>query len=146
MKQMNRIIRSIIFSLLLLMTGTIVQADSISYSYDANGNRVTLLNNGMNRSNPTDETERKPGSESLGQHRITIYPNPTDGRISVEITGTGSLEESAITVYGIMGNMVYNDSEIDVENEIDLTTCPDGMYILVIKIGSDIGIWKIIKI
>lgn len=146
MKQMNRIIRSIIFSLLLLMTGTIAQADSISYSYDANGNRVTLLNNGMNRSNPTDETERKPGSESLGQHRITIYPNPTDGRISVEITGTGSLEESAITVYGIMGNMVYNDSEIDVENEIDLTTCPDGMYILVIKIGSDIGIWKIIKI
>ena len=146
MKQMNRIIRSIIFSLLLLMTGTIAQADSISYSYDANGNRVTLLNNGMNRSNPTDETERKPGSESLGQHRITIYPNPTDGRISVEITGTGSLEESAIPVYGIMGNMVYNDSEIDVENEIDLTTCPDGMYILVIKIGSDIGIWKIIKI
>ncbi len=146
MKQMNRIIRSIIFSLLLLMTGTIAQADSISYSYDANGNRVTLLNNGMNRSNPTDETERKPGSESLGQHRITIYPNPTDGRISVEITGSGSLEESAITVYGIMGNMVYNDSEIDVENEIDLTTCPDGMYILVIKIGSDIGIWKIIKI
>ena len=146
MKQMNRIIRSIIFSLLLLMTGTIAQADSISYSYDANGNRVTLLNNGMNRSNPTDETERKPSSESLGQHRITIYPNPTDGRISVEITGTGSLEESAITVYGIMGNMVYNDSEIDVENEIDLTTCPDGMYILVIKIGSDIGIWKIIKI
>ena len=146
MKQMNRVIRSIIFSLLLLMTGTIAQADSISYSYDANGNRVTLLNNGMNRSNPTDETERKPSSESLGQHRITIYPNPTDGRISVEITGTGSLEESAITVYGIMGNMVYNDSEIDVENEIDLTTCPDGMYILVIKIGSDIGIWKIIKI
>ena len=146
MKQMNRIIRSIIFSLLLLMTGTIAQADSISYSYDANGNRVTLLNNGMNRSNPTDETERKPSSESLGQHRITIYPNPTDGRISVEITGTGSLEESAITVYGIMGNMVYNDSEIDVENEIDLTTCPDGMYILIIKIGSDIGIWKIIKI
>ena len=134
MKQMNRVIRSIIFSLLLLMTGTIVQADSISYSYDANGNRVTLLNNGMNRSNPTDETERKPSSESLGQHRITIYPNPTDGRISVEITGAGSLEESAITVYGIMGNMVYNDSEIDVENEIDLTTCPDGMYILVIKI------------
>ena len=146
MKQMNRVIRSIIFSLLLLMTGTIAQADSISYSYDANGNRVTLLNNGMNRSNPTDETERKPSSESLGQHRITIYPNPTDGRISVEITGTGSLEESAITVYGIMGNMVYNDSEIDVENEIDLTTCPDGMYILIIKIGSDIGIWKIIKI
>ena len=146
MKQMNRVIRSIIFSLLLLMTGTIAQADSISYYYDANGNRVTLLNNGMNRSNPTDETERKPSSESLGQHRITIYPNPTDGRISVEITGTGSLEESAITVYGIMGNMVYNDSEIDVENEIDLTTCPDGMYILIIKIGSDIGIWKIIKI
>ena len=146
MKQMNRVIRSIIFSLLLLMTGTIAQADSISYSYDANGNRVTLLNNGMNRSNPTDESERKPGSESLGQHRVTIYPNPTDGRISVEITGTGSLEESAITVYGIMGNMVYNDSEIDVENEIDLTTCPDGMYILIIKIGSDIGIWKIIKI
>lgn len=146
MKQMNRVIRSIIFSLLLLMTGTIAQADSISYSYDANGNRVTLLNNGMNRGNPTDESERKPGNESLGQHRITIYPNPTDGRISVEITGTGSLEESAITVYGIMGNMVYNDSEIDVENEIDLTTCPDGMYILVIKIGSDIGIWKIIKI
>ena len=146
MKQANRFFLPIIFSLLFLMIGTTAHADSISYSYDANGNRISLLNNGMNRGNPTDETERKPGSESLGQHRITIYPNPTDGRISVEITGSGSLEESAITVYGIMGNMVYNDSEIDVENEIDLTTCPDGMYILVIKIGSDIGIWKIIKI
>jgi len=146
MKQADRFLLPIIFSLLFLMIGTTSHADSISYSYDANGNRISLLNNGMNRGNPTDETERKPSSESLGQHRITIYPNPTDGRISVEITGTGSLEESAITVYGIMGNMVYNDSEIDVENEIDLTTCPDGMYILVIKIGSDIGIWKIIKI
>ena len=146
MKQANRFFLPIIFSLLFLMIGTTSHADRIRYTYDASGNRDTLSVITMNRGNLPDESKRKPDSENLGQHRITIYPNPTDGRISVEITGSGSLEESAITVYGIMGNMVYNDSEIDVENEIDLTTCPDGMYILVIKIGSDIGIWKIIKI
>ena len=146
MKQASRFLLPIIFSLLFLMIGTTSHADSISYSYDANGNRISLLNNGMNRGNLTDETERKPSSESLGQHRVTIYPNPTEGRISVEITGVGSLDESAITVYGVVGNMVYSVSEIDAVNEIDLTACPDGLYLLVIRIGSDIGIWKIIKI
>ena len=146
MKQANRFFLPIIFSLLFLMIGTTSHADRIRYTYDASGNRDTLSVITMNRGNLPDESKRKPDSENLGQHRITIYPNPTDGRISVEITGVGSLDESAITVYGVVGNMVYSDSEIDAVNEIDLTACPDGLYLLIIRIGSDIGTWKIIKI
>lgn len=122
-------------------------ADRIIYSYDASGNRtqsqreIRLLGDGQSQ-----EEDSQPRQEKLSLHTITIYPNPTDGKLSVEITGAESLEGASITIYGISGSIVYYDNEPGMTNDIDLTICPTGMYLLIIRVEGETSMWKIIKI
>lgn len=148
MKRTDRLLQPIILSLsLLCVRPVMIHADRIQYSYDAIGNRILserelpLRNNG--NGSPSDTISRH---DMLSSHRITILPNPTDGRLIVEITGIETVDNTSIVVYNNNGSIVYSNAQIQAENEIDLTSCPSGMYLLIIKLDNETKIWKIIKI
>ena len=64
-----------------------VHADgTINYTYDGSGNRISADRIINLRQAETDSTGKvKPMLHELISHRITIYPNPTDGNFSIEI-------------------------------------------------------------
>lgn len=125
-----------------------IHADRILYNYDASGNRVLSHREITFRTDSlAQDSDRLPRHHELSLHKITIHPNPTEGRICVEITGTESLTGASITIYAPSGSVVYQDNELDVLNEIDLTQCPNGVYILIIRLSNaEASNWKIIKI
>lgn len=149
MKQMNRFTRSIILIVLLLcLFSVFVYADRIQYSYDASGNRthsrtMTLRGGGTEES---QDTARNTLREKLGGHQISVYPNPTEGQFSVEIARIESVESASITIYSMTGGIVYQTDKPEARNDIDLTSCPDGMYLMVIRINGAASTWKVIKI
>ncbi len=146
MKKISRKVVLILLTSFLGMCATAVYADRILYTYDPSGNRtqahkeITLRGQG-----DSDDSDLELRRESLSLHRITIYPNPTQGRFSVEITGDGYLEGASITIYGMRGNVVYSNAEPEVENNIDLSECSNGVYLLIIKVDGEVSTWKIIK-
>ena len=146
MKRNHQPLRHILILLSVLYCSAVF-ADRIIYSYDASGNRtqsqreIRLLGDGQSQ-----EEDSQPRQEKLSLHTITIYPNPTDGKLSVEITGAESLEGASITIYGISGSIVYYDNEPEMTNDINLTICPTGMYLLIIRVEGETSMWKIIKI
>ena len=146
MKRTKRLSWPIIFSLLICLCFQVVYARRVLYSYDSSGNRtqahkeITLRGEG-----DVDNTDSEPRNEILSLHRITIYPNPTKGQLSVEITGEGSLEGASITIYSMNGSVVYSNNEPEGENNINLSESPNGIYLLIIRVDGETSSWKIIK-
>ena len=146
MKRTYHFIRWMICTLLLCAFVNSVYADRVVYTYDSSGNRTRARKEIVLRSEGSQEEDSLPQRQNLSLRHVTIYPNPTKGRLRVEITGGGSFEGASLTVYSISGSIVCNLSELDAVNDTDLSQCPNGMYMLVIRVDGESSSWKIIKI
>lgn len=136
-----------LFSLIAFAFISNANADRIQYTYDASGNRIQAQRQILLRDSEGDsDRERNPMFHELTNYRITIYPNPTEGRFCVEITGTETFENSSMTIYNISGNIIYYNAQPEAVNDIDMTICPNGLYLLVIRVDGETSSWKIIKI
>ena len=134
------------FFLMSLFTVSVHADGLINYNYDEAGNRVSAVHVINLRQAETDSTGKvKPMIHELTSHRITVYPNPTDGNFSVEIGNPETIEQASITIYSMSGTIIYREDEPDAVNEIDITSSPDGMYLLIIRIDGESSTWKIIK-
>ena len=76
-------------------------ADRIENHYDSAGNRLTsekiiiFTRGSVNGKAP----EEKMYQDSLASTRITIYPNPTEGDLKIDIEGVSDFGSSALTLY-----------------------------------------------
>ena len=43
------------------------------------------------------------------------------------------------------GTMLYHNDNPETVNEIDITSCPNGIYLLIIAVKEEKSTWKIIK-
>lgn len=146
MKKKDRSLRPIIISLFLFVPTLYVHADRVLYTYDAAGNRtITQREIIYNRQSDGDSSEQRTYQDSLSFSRITIYPNPTQGDLKIEITGTDSFDDSSMGIYSMNGILLYHKDRLSAVNEIDITDYPDATYLFVIRINGKNSVWKIIK-
>ena len=67
---------------------------------------------------------------------VSVFPNPTDGHVTVEILGL-ELEKSAIIVSDISGRNIVHLTEIEEINALDITEQSAGIYFLRVKTGDE---------
>ena len=62
---------------------------------------------------------------------ISVYPNPTDGKILIDLNGTGFL---SIKIFDALGRVVYNQPlnavEQDQKLRLNINSAADGIYVL----------------
>ena len=80
-------------------------------------------------------------NESSFEESFSIYPNPTEGIVTVK--GTGILE---VRVLNMMGQEIQNVTVTDSSTTIDLTTQPAGCYFIEVVGEQGREINKILKI
>lgn len=129
----NYLTIAILFVILALNT----RSEEYYFSYDGAGNRVKRSLISAKRINSSDTT--------VFEKNITIYPNPTNGIITLEIEGLEIDDNSKIVIYDIQGEEVYSKENIDNNLIIDLTDQVSGVYLLDIYINDERSYWKIIK-
>lgn len=119
----------------------------IVFTYDAAGNRKTReIVLGKSSAAISDSTSIiEPVSELMDEMKITIYPNPTQGKLSVEITNMPQDAAGEITIHDIEGKLMQKMKDLKTLSKLDLSTYPTGMFILSIRIGQKVSEWKIIK-
>lgn len=119
-------------------------AQGVSYAYDEAGNRIKreIV---ISKKQMVAVPEKKVSSYSdmLSDHQIRIAPNPTKGRVKVSILNNDANFD--VRVYSSNGKMLLSQSSVRNRTEIDLTSQPNGIYILVISLGQRETTWKIIK-
>ena len=73
-----------------------------------------------------------------------IYPNPTNGILSIEAPNNNNNVIDKVVVVDLLGKIILE--EIPVHNEINLERFTKGTYILQIYYGEETFVTKVIKI
>ena len=136
MKRVNVFLFFVIFSL------SLSAQKKVMYAYDAAGNRIKkeiLFEQSQSKSQVVA------CSDMLDEKEIKIYPNPTEGELRVEIFNELKKTEGIVTVHGNNGAMIYTTPIINGSASLDISSCPNGLYILHVKISDCVSSWKIIK-
>ena len=155
--------------IVLLIVATIfwganLHAQKIQYTYDLSGNRISrekvidMSQTASSASKLKSSTEEsgKMGEagetgipkfeEVLSELTITIYPNPTQGKLRVDITGEEIPKDARIYVYNVQGTMIRQLTSVSASNELDISAQPAGTYVMRIVLHKNsISTWAIIK-
>ncbi len=84
-------------------------------------------------------------TELLGEQEISIFPNPTKGKLTIEVTNLERGEPASLEVYSLAGKRVLHKDKIRSKTKVDLSKQPPGAYVLKIMLGAQLSTWKVIK-
>ena len=129
-----------IFSLLPLSAF----AQTLSYSYDAMGNRIAREIVISKSAAPKKDTTSYV-SEVLSERTVKIYPNPTKGQLKVNIPIQEGQEAPVLKIYSSSGQLIHTVKATSSTTSLDISSHPNGLYLLHIIIGKEESTWKIIK-
>ena len=80
------------------------------------------------------------GVEEVTEQKATaLYPNPTTGHFTIELT-----EESNVGIYNMLGQQVMQLNKVSGDQQIQLENAPKGMYFVQIQSGNKIEVKKLI--
>jgi hypothetical protein len=81
------------------------------------------------------------------EQELAIYPNPNKGSFTIEMTGKdyGTID---VSIYDISGTIVYRQENISGDNgytgQINMNTCPRGMYFLKVSYKDGVFVEKLL--
>jgi len=119
---------------------------SVCKYFDVTWGSVTIYDNKVGCNN---KAEVKAGCDTLGVPAmppgmpILIYPNPTSGTLSIQITG--STQQFLASLTDVTGREALSLSLTDPETLIDIGKLPGGVYFLKLRSGSRNFASKIVK-
>ena len=73
-------------------------------------------------------------------YQLRIYPNPGNGKFTIEYTG-----ELDLDIYDAIGQLIQQSHWFGPKNEVDLTSYANGVYVLRINGGEKRQLFKLIK-
>lgn len=131
----------LLFSLLSCSLGMSAQT-KVGYSYDAAGNRVKreIV---LSRSQSHEAKRSVTYSDMISDHQIQIVPNSKSGK--VKVAARDGKSQFDVTVYNVSGQNVLTLKNVRGQTEVDLSSEPNGIYVLVLEIGQEKTTWKIMK-
>ncbi|MDR0231528.1 MAG: T9SS type A sorting domain-containing protein [Dysgonamonadaceae bacterium] len=133
-----------LFILMLLAASHNISAQNIGFSYDADGNMESRYIVTLKSSSDPQSEEEEIISVELSEQKITIYPNPTQGEICVEISPLDQEEENFIHIFDSLGQLLDTKKIVSERTYLEISGSP-GVYLLNIHLGTNISKWKIIK-
>ncbi len=67
-------------------------------------------------------------------NNFTVYPNPTNGIINIQ--SQENLNNYTVDIYNVLGIKVFNKNLKYQQNNIDLSSLPEGMYFIIFSSGK----------
>ena len=150
--------KTIIISFLLLLIGSSISAQKITYVYDNAGNRLeskhTIEIRNISRetksiiaqTNQASNTlEKQELGKSVSINFIKVYPNPTYGRLWVEIPGFKPELKGCIEIYNTASKLIYKTKKLEMLNKLNILNQPQGIYFMKVQYAHKTEVVKIIK-
>jgi len=124
---------------------------TVSYSYDDVGNMVvrrviSLKSAKADKGSLNELADDEFIDKTFTDQVVRIYPNPTRGFLEIEIPyNQDELPIIKITVTDLSGRVIIDKMAEQGRTSIDLSSSPNGMYLLNLKKGTVVSVWKVIK-
>ncbi len=139
----------LLLAFLLPSVANVAQNAHVRFSYDANGNRISrtievkkIEENGKNVEEENDFLTIV--KDQLGIVQISLYPNPTEGKVTINMTEIPANGINA-TLTTVTGSVIDNCWIQGLQHDFDLTGQPAGVYLLRLAAGNETRTWKIVK-
>lgn len=150
---MKLLLFKVVLVALFLSFPTMLKAQSFTahYTYDANGNRriatVIYLSASRTSASPTVKDELK--IDPAANLSISIYPNPTQGDLRIELAGATpeqfNAPSNSIKVWDMQGRLLLSVNTLGATNSVDLSRFGNGTYIMQLFFNGKVKDYKIVK-
>lgn len=130
---------------LLIFASLSASPQTIHYSYDQSGNRISREIVMTPQNIPSNETASV-NEDVIDNRKLNIYPNPTYGILTVEIRGYENSDNCGISIFNKAGTLI---TEIKLDSHIatiDISDQPADLYLMRIIINQSVSTWRIIKL
>jgi len=153
MRSIERNLPQAIIIIVFLMTYSTVVSQTICFNYDENGNRIRreICITDVIEVKSTDSILKQltqklslQENDELLAGEISVFPNPTDGKLNISYNGSFPTECTEVFLYSISGQEVIENNFCGKEKSYDLSYLSPGTYMLLIKSGGRKTKWKII--
>lgn len=84
-------------------------------------------------------------NELNSESRITIFPNPANDNISIELLNLLPSTKNTISIYNIQGQLLFQKYSDLAKTEIDISTLSKGIYFIKIQNSDNIIFQKFVK-
>lgn len=138
-----------LFTVLLLWFVVLrLDAQAVSYNYDFSGNRISRQV--ITLSSPSQGARSQPADSvtvvaTIGERRVSVYPNPTKGTLGVDITGGDAEESIRLLLFNGQGILLYTAAAAQGMNVVEMSAYPKGWYVLRVQAANTRQELKIIK-
>ena len=135
-----------LITILLLLTARL-QAQKVCITYDKAGNRTnrTICLKSKEATSDSVSIAKIPITENMGEMLITLYPNPTKGQLTIQITNITCETEGALELYDLSGRLVIVQKTVGESTMLDISSYPLGIYLMRIRACDKVSEWRIIK-
>jgi len=151
---------------IMLLLGLIAKSQSYIYTYDNNGNRIkrefipfkttkdTVATDStanitdsatVAANNQTTQQQQQQYEAMLGEQKITVFPNPTKGELTIDISNFAEGSKGFILVSDMQGRILFKNKNINSSNNLNLSSVAKGNYILKIGLNNISKEWVIVK-
>ena len=139
---MKRIL--LLLSIAVTGSATATNPEVARYTYDSAGNRVSReIIIGVAGDEPQDIAASL--IDVVASKAVRIYPNPTDGNLTISIDDYEESDQASSIIYDLSGAIVYDSKATGQASSVDISDCQSGIYILTIMINGNQSSWRIIK-
>ena len=150
MKNTNTFLKILICLFITLYNFTYAQTH-IGYSYDNNGNRVQRILvvdcNGCPTNQRTTAAEKPDSTQVLAtQHGLSVFPNPTQDKVNLTLSNLKDDETTSVVVTDETGKTIYSAKNLQLQNEINVSSFNNGTYFLRVSVGKDVMVYKVMKL
>lgn len=138
--------KRILLLLSIAVTGiaTATNPEVARYTYDSAGNRVSReIIIGVAGDEPQDIAASL--IDVVASQAVRIYPNPTDGNLTISIDDYEESDQASFIIYDLSGVIVYDSKATGQASSVDISDCQSGIYILTIMINGNQSSWRITK-
>lgn len=138
--------KRILLLLSIAVTGiaTATNPEVARYTYDSAGNRVSReIIIGVAGDEPQDIAASL--IDVMASKAVRIYPNPTDGNLTISIDDYEESDQASFIIYDLSGVIVYDSKATGQASSVDISDCQSGIYILTIIINGNHSSWRVIK-
>lgn len=115
------------------------------YTYDNAGNRIQRQVIEMKHKPYGTWADSSATEQTLCEMSISIMPNPTAGRLVMQITNLPEGAEGYVGLWDAQARQVYYTEIIKAENVIEMGNQPGGVYVLQLKVNGKKTEWKVVR-
>lgn len=140
---LTTIIRTILLALLLTPMSAMAQ-NTVIFSYDAGGNRISrqiTVSSVKERARETTDIEAV--EEETLEGRVRITTNAGSETVSVEISDLKADEHGSVRLFTSAGALLKEVAIAGEATSVSLSPYPSGIYILSVTLGGKQHGWKI---